>query len=160
MGVSRPPRWGLSTKHGGNRANDDGGFGATRIELDRHCPSPAPLDHATPSYSLPRVRMRRRRLRPTTLPPHDVSLPCINRRAPSLLRSPAILRPFHRPNARRCRPLTSVSAFLGIAPPGELPDSRLQHLIGMEARIFPQHRPRERGDQHLRRMAKLEMPRH
>jgi hypothetical protein len=31
-------------------------------------------------------------------------------------------------------------AFVGVAPRGELPDSRLQHLIGMEASIFAQQR--------------------
>ena len=39
-----------------------------------------------------------------------------------------------------------VPALVGVAPRGELPDSRLQHLIGMEACIFAQQRPRERGD--------------
>ena len=52
-----------------------------------------------------------------------------------------------------------VPAFVGVAPDSELPDSRLQHLIGMKARIFAQRRTRERGDQRLRRMAELEMPR-
>jgi hypothetical protein len=31
-------------------------------------------------------------------------------------------------------------AFVGVAPRGDLPDSRLQHLIGMEASIFAQQR--------------------
>ena len=53
-----------------------------------------------------------------------------------------------------------VPALIGVAPDGELPDSRLQHLVGMKARVFPQHRMRERGDQRLRRMAKPEVPRH
>ena len=53
-----------------------------------------------------------------------------------------------------------VPALVGVAPYGELPDSRLQHLIGMEACIFAQHRTRERGDQRLRRMAEREMPCH
>src|SRR5215467_1499090 len=53
-----------------------------------------------------------------------------------------------------------VPTLTGVAPYGELPDSRLQHLIGMEARVFAQHRTRERGDQRLRRIAKPEMPRH
>ena len=52
-----------------------------------------------------------------------------------------------------CRPSS-------VRPPGELPDSRLQHLIGMEARILAQHRMRQRGDQRLRRMAEREMPCH
>jgi hypothetical protein len=52
-----------------------------------------------------------------------------------------------------------VSASVSIAPGGELPNACLQHLIGMEARIFAQHRMAERGDQGLRRMAELEMPR-
>ena len=51
-----------------------------------------------------------------------------------------------------------VAAFVGVAPLSELPESRLQHLIGMEARIFAQQRIRERGDQRLRRMAEREMP--
>ncbi len=33
-----------------------------------------------------------------------------------------------------------VPAFNGIAPRNELPDSRLQHLIGMEAGVFTQQR--------------------
>jgi hypothetical protein len=40
-----------------------------------------------------------------------------------------------------------VPALVAVAPCGELPDSRLQHLIGMEACIFAQQRTRERGDQ-------------
>ena len=43
-----------------------------------------------------------------------------------------------------------VAARVGIAPYGELPDSRLQHLIGVEACVFAQHRTCERGDQRLR----------
>ena len=31
-----------------------------------------------------------------------------------------------------------VPALVTIAPRGELPDSRLQHLVGMEASIFAQ----------------------
>ena len=53
-----------------------------------------------------------------------------------------------------------VPALVGVAPDGELPDPRLQHLVGMEARVFPKHRMRERRDQRLRRMAKRQMPRH
>src|SRR3984893_13593431 len=53
-----------------------------------------------------------------------------------------------------------VPALVRVAPRAELPDSRLQHLIRMEARIFAQHRMRERGDQRLRRMAEREMPCH
>ena len=49
-----------------------------------------------------------------------------------------------------------VPALVGVAPDGELPDSRLQHLVGMKARVFPQHCMRERGDQRLRRMAEFE----
>jgi hypothetical protein len=44
-------------------------------------------------------------------------------------------------------------AFIRVAPEGELPDPRLQHLVGVEARVFPKHRTRERGDQRLWRMA-------
>ena len=53
-----------------------------------------------------------------------------------------------------------VPALIGVAPKGELPDPRLQHLVRMEAGIFPKHRPRERGDQHLRRnsMTRLNAP--
>jgi hypothetical protein len=36
-----------------------------------------------------------------------------------------------------------VPAFVGVAPLSELPDSRLQHLIGMETCIFAQQRMRE-----------------
>ena len=53
----------------------------------------------------------------------------------------------------------NVPALVGVAPLGELPDARLQHLIGMEACIFAEQRTRERGDQRLRRMTELEMPR-
>lgn len=50
-----------------------------------------------------------------------------------------------------------VPALIGVAPHGELLDSRLQHLVGMKARVFPQHRMRERGDQRLRRMTTPEV---
>ena len=53
-----------------------------------------------------------------------------------------------------------VPALVGVAPLSELPDSRLQHLIGMKTCIFAQHCMRERGDQRLRRMAEREMPCH
>ena len=53
-----------------------------------------------------------------------------------------------------------VPALIGVAPFGELPDSRLQHLIGVESCIFAQHRMCERGDQRLWRMAEREMPCH
>jgi hypothetical protein len=53
-----------------------------------------------------------------------------------------------------------VPASVGVAPRRELPNSRLQHLISMEACIFAQHRTCERGDQRLRRMAKGEMASH
>ena len=53
-----------------------------------------------------------------------------------------------------------VSPLLTVTPHGELPDSHLQHLIGMEACIFAQHHKRKRGDQRLWRMAEREMPRH
>ena len=51
-----------------------------------------------------------------------------------------------------------VPAFVGVAPHGELPDSRLQHLIGMEASIFAQQRKCECGDHGMWRMAEREMP--
>ncbi len=51
-------------------------------------------------------------------------------------------------------------ALIRVAPEGELPDPRLQHLVGMEARVFPKHRARERGDQRLRRIPELQVPRH
>ena len=51
-----------------------------------------------------------------------------------------------------------VPAVVGVAPDGELPDSRFQYLVSMKARVLPQHRVRERGDQRPRRMAKLKMP--
>src|SRR5271165_5459698 len=53
-----------------------------------------------------------------------------------------------------------LPALVGVAPDGELPDSRFQYLVGMKAGVLPQHRMRQRGDQRLRRMAKLKMPRH
>jgi hypothetical protein len=52
-----------------------------------------------------------------------------------------------------------VSASVTITPGSELSNACLQHLIGMEACIFAQNRECERGDQCLRRMAELEMPR-
>jgi hypothetical protein len=33
-----------------------------------------------------------------------------------------------------------VSTLVGIAPRGELADSRLHHLVGKESCVFPQHR--------------------
>ena len=33
-------------------------------------------------------------------------------------------------------------AFIRVAPDGELRDPRLQHLVGVEARVFPKHRAR------------------
>src|SRR6266480_6232197 len=53
-----------------------------------------------------------------------------------------------------------VPTLVRVAPRAELPDSRLQYLIRMEACIFAQRRMRERGDQRLRRMAAREMPCH
>src|SRR5262245_50917357 len=53
-----------------------------------------------------------------------------------------------------------VPALVRVTPRPELPNSRLQHLIRMEACIFAQHRMRERDDQCLRRMAECEMPCH
>src|SRR5262245_24996263 len=53
-----------------------------------------------------------------------------------------------------------VPALVSVAPRSELPDSRLQNLIGMEACILAQHRTRERRDQCLRRMAEREVPCH
>src|SRR5262249_55247078 len=54
----------------------------------------------------------------------------------------------------------NVPALVGVAPDRELPDSRLQDLIGMEACVFAEQHMRERGDERLRRMAEVEMPRH
>ena len=54
----------------------------------------------------------------------------------------------------------NMPTFFSVAPSGELPDSRLQNLVSMEAGIFAQHRTTERGDQRLRRMAEREMPCH
>src|SRR6266702_8314408 len=53
-----------------------------------------------------------------------------------------------------------VPALGRVAPGAELPNTRLQHLIRMEARIFAQHPMRECGDQRPRRMAEREMPCH
>jgi hypothetical protein len=39
-----------------------------------------------------------------------------------------------------------VSPGVTIAPSGELTDTRLQHLVRMEACIFAQYRTRERHD--------------
>src|SRR5262245_44257913 len=54
----------------------------------------------------------------------------------------------------------NVPALISVAPLSELPDRRFQHLIGMEACVFAEHRTRKRGDQGLRRMAQREMPCH
>jgi hypothetical protein len=51
-----------------------------------------------------------------------------------------------------------LTAAERVVPLGELPNSRLHHLIGMKACIFAQNGTRERGDQLLRRLAELEMP--
>src|ERR1700722_20540439 len=53
-----------------------------------------------------------------------------------------------------------VPPLFSVAPDSELPDSRFQYLVGMKARVLPQHRMRERRDQRLRRKAKFEMPCH
>ena len=54
----------------------------------------------------------------------------------------------------------NVPTFFSVAPSGELPDSRFQNLVSMEAGIFAQYGMAERGDQRLRRMAEREMPCH
>ena len=51
----------------------------------------------------------------------------------------------------------NVPALVGVAPLGELPDARLQHLIGMEASVFAQQCASERCDQRMRRVAKRQM---
>src|SRR5919197_5098955 len=53
-----------------------------------------------------------------------------------------------------------VPALVAVPPCRELPATRLQHLIGVEACILAQHRTRERGDQRLRRRAEREMACH
>jgi hypothetical protein len=53
-----------------------------------------------------------------------------------------------------------VSTRVGIAPCVELPDARLQYLIGMEASVFAQHREGKSGDQRLRRVAEHTMACH
>src|SRR5215470_6995879 len=53
-----------------------------------------------------------------------------------------------------------VAALATFAPRSELADSRLQHLVGVEARIFPQYSMRERRNQGLRRVAEREVPCH
>src|SRR6516164_7610783 len=53
-----------------------------------------------------------------------------------------------------------VAALATLAPRGELADSRLQHLVGVEARIFPQYSMRKRRNQGLRRVAEREVPCH
>jgi hypothetical protein len=50
-----------------------------------------------------------------------------------------------------------MSASVSIGPGSELPNARLQHLIGVEACIFAQNTAGERGDQRLRRMAEFEV---
>ena len=52
-----------------------------------------------------------------------------------------------------------VPTLIGVVPLGELSNCRLQHLIGMEACIFSQHRSRERGDQR-RRLRRESMAEH
>jgi hypothetical protein len=51
-------------------------------------------------------------------------------------------------------PLVAVTPFVELAHAG------LQHLIGVEARVLAQQRPRQRGDQRLRRVVKREMACH
>src|SRR6476646_24195 len=53
-----------------------------------------------------------------------------------------------------------VSTRVGIAPCVELPDARLQYLIGMEASVFAHHRAHERREQPLRRVTENKMARH
>ena len=54
----------------------------------------------------------------------------------------------------------NMPPLVSIAPRRKLPDAGFEHLIGMEARIFAQHRKDKRGDQRFWRMAKRKMPRH
>src|SRR5262249_11553471 len=56
-----------------------------------------------------------------------------------------------------CNRNEDVSALVSPAPRGELADSRLQHLVSMEASIFAQHRMRDRSNQRLWRMAEREV---
>jgi hypothetical protein len=53
-------------------------------------------------------------------------------------------------------PNEDLPASVSVVPLGELPDSRLQHLIGMDECIFAQNGARERVDQLLRRGARWE----
>jgi cellulose biosynthesis protein BcsQ len=48
---------------------------------------------------------------------------------------------------------------IGVAPLFELPHTCLQHLIGVEARVLPEHHLREARDERLGRVAKREMAR-
>jgi hypothetical protein len=53
-----------------------------------------------------------------------------------------------------------MPALVAVAPLPELVHAGLQRLIGMEARIFPQQRPRQHGDQRLRLVTKRGVARH
>jgi hypothetical protein len=50
-----------------------------------------------------------------------------------------------------------MATLAGVAPLIELAHTGFQHLIGVEPRVLPQQRPRQSGDQWLRRMTKREM---
>jgi len=54
----------------------------------------------------------------------------------------------------------NMPPLVSIAPRAKLSDAGLEHLIGMEARIFARRRMRKRGDQHFWRTAERKMPRH
>jgi hypothetical protein len=53
-----------------------------------------------------------------------------------------------------------VPALVRVTPYGGLADSRLQHLVGVEAGVLAQHRKRQGGDRRLRRMADREVTMH
>ena len=50
-----------------------------------------------------------------------------------------------------------MAAFVGVAPLLELPHTRLEHLVGVEARVLAQHGSGQRGDQQVWRMAEPKM---
>ena len=49
-------------------------------------------------------------------------------------------------------------ALVSIAPSKELPDAGFEHLIGVEACVFAQHRKDQRGDQQFWRVAHPKVP--
>jgi hypothetical protein len=56
-----------------------------------------------------------------------------------------------------CHGYQDVAALVSVAPFVELPHARLEHLVGVEARVLAQHGGGQRGDQQVWRMAEPKM---